>query len=85
MKSEQIKEFLDTRPFKPLRICMSDGVSITIGHPELVWVARDIVAIGTGLDKPTGLPDKVRFCSPEHIVRVEMISKPAARNGRAAR
>lgn len=85
MKPEQIKEFLDTRPFRPVRICMSDGVSIIIPHPELVWVARDIIAIGTGLDKPTSLPDKVRFCAPEHIVRVEIVPKATSRNGRGSR
>jgi len=46
MKAEDLVEILEERPFVPLRLCLSNGCSHEIRHPEMVIVSPDVVVIG---------------------------------------
>lgn len=73
MKPEQLKELLTAEPFVPFRIRMSDGATYEVKHPEMALVSQTVVAIGTGLESPTGVPELVRLCALSHITTVEVV------------
>ena len=76
MSGIEFKELLRRKPFIPLRIHMSDGVTYDIFHPDNIIVGHSRVDIGRGAD-PQGVVDRVDYCSLEHVVRVEELSKKA--------
>jgi len=76
MRPERIQALLRTRPFRPLRICTTDGAKFEVRHPEQVIVSHWDVFIGLEPDPATGLWNRIEICSPLHIVRVERIRSP---------
>jgi hypothetical protein len=78
MKAETIKELLDKRPFKPLRIHMSDKSRFDIKPPEFIIVLRDRLVIGVPENRGTGIMDHLEHCSLLHVTRVEEIEKKNA-------
>ena len=46
MRSDDIRNFLNKRPFQPFRITLTDGLSYDVRHPELVMVGRSEIAVG---------------------------------------
>ena len=73
MKAEDLVEILEERPFVPLRLCLSNGRSHEIRHPEMVIVSPDVVVIGMRGDNGSKLAERVRWCSTAHIVEVEPV------------
>ncbi|HMQ16054.1 MAG TPA: hypothetical protein PKC49_08785 [Phycisphaerae bacterium] len=61
---------MQSAPLEPLEVRLSDGRLFTTGHPELMTVTRTLAVISTarGAD---GVPRKVVFCDPVHIVSIE--------------
>ncbi len=81
--SEVIKTRLNERPFRPLRIIVSEGLSYEINHPDLVWVGWSDVQIGfASPDHPTTYDRTIRIAMA-HVVGLEDIpsSAPAHKNG----
>ena len=65
------KESLDLqreRPFRPLRIFISDGEAYEVRHPEMMLVTRTkvVIALPNGED----VPENTVYCDPVHITRV---------------
>ncbi|MFM7150240.1 MAG: hypothetical protein ACKO23_10400 [Gemmataceae bacterium] len=81
MRAEELTELLRARPFKPLRIHLTDGKSFDIYHPDLVLVLRQRVDIGLQPDPATGVLERVEHCSLLDIVRVERLSPAAVSAG----
>jgi hypothetical protein len=75
MRPEELRELLNTQPFVPLRIHMTDGRTFDINHPDFVLVLRSRVDIGIPQDLESGILDRVEHCSLLHIVRVEKLAK----------
>jgi hypothetical protein len=73
MKPEEIKNFRDAQPFVPFRLCLSDGKTYDIPHPEFLMVTKTILCVGLSDEIPTNLPDAGTWVSPIHVVRVEML------------
>ena len=71
MRPEELKELLETRPFVPVRIQMTDGKVFDIFHPDAVLVLRGRVDIGIPADDQGRIMDRVEHCSLLHVVRVE--------------
>ncbi len=71
MRPEELRDLLRTRPFKPLRIHLTDGSQYDIRHPEMVIVLRQRVDIGVPYDLAAGVAERVEHCSLLHVVRVE--------------
>lgn len=75
MRPEEFRELLNTQPFVPLRIHMTDGQTFDVHHPEWVLVLRSRVDIGIPADSETGILDRVEHCSLLHVVRVEELPR----------
>ena len=72
MRPEDIREFLQRRPFQPIRITLTDGRTYDVRHPELAMVGRSTVAIGVPApDDPSPVYDRRVTVSLLHIMQVE--------------
>ncbi len=72
MRPTQVRDHLKTRPFRPIRVYVSDGSSYEIRHPEMAYVTVSQVLIALEMSEDN-LPDRVVFCDPVHITRIEPI------------
>jgi len=79
MRPEELKELLETEPFVPLRIHLTDGKAFDIYHPDAVLVLRGRVDIGIPTDESGRIMDRVEHCSLLDVVCVEEL-----RDGRPA-
>jgi len=51
MNVTEILSHLRREPFAPIRVCLSDGSSYDVRHPEMALVTRRTVAIALEPDK----------------------------------
>jgi hypothetical protein len=63
--AEEIQARLRERPFRPLRIVASEGLRFDIEHPDLVFVGRRDLTIGT--------PDPTTPTIYDRVVRVALV------------
>lgn len=75
VRISKVHEQLQRRPFRPFRICLSDGTEHVITNPDWVFLLRDTVEIGVG-DPADVLPDRAIHCDPLHITRIEPADRP---------
>ncbi len=75
--AKQIRELLDAKPFKPFRICMSDGTHRDITHPDMAWVTKSTIEVGLNLDAD-GFAEHVARCSILHITQLEDLPETVA-------
>jgi hypothetical protein len=68
----ELKERMDAQPFKPFRICMSDGKSYDITNHDMMFVKRNAVLIGIDLDS-NSIAERLVECALRHITRIEDI------------
>ena len=68
--ARQIKEKLDAQPFKPFRLCMSNGKSYYIPNHDAAWVTAGSVEIGVDLNAQ-GFAENIVRCSILHIATIE--------------
>lgn len=74
--AEDIQARLREKPFKPVRIVVSEGQRFDIHHPDLVFVGRRDLMIGfPGPDNPS-IYDRVTRVALVHIVALEEITVP---------
>ncbi len=73
MTAEDLIELLEERPFRPLRLRLTDGRSYVIRHPETAIVTPSIVAIGLSPANASRLAERVTHCSISHIVEAEPV------------
>ena len=79
MTAEEIKVLVARSAKSPVHIHTTDGAMYLVNHPELVFVSRTLVVIGTGIDQPvTGIPERVAFVPIEQIARIETFPKAVA-------
>ena len=72
MTPETIQKHLLHHPFRPFRVCLSDGTSYEVRQPEMVFVAQREIIIG--LPKPgERFPRHTVDCDLLHITRIEPI------------
>ena len=74
MNAEDIIEVLAERPFVPVRLRLVDGRFHEIRHPEQAVVTRHTIAIAMGGDTDSGVAERIRLCSTEHVVEVEPVT-----------
>lgn len=72
MRASEILGHLRTRPFKAIRIHMSDGASYAVRHPEMMAVTTSVVFIAQPPEKD-GVPERSVYCDPLHVTRIEPI------------
>lgn len=85
MRIRDVRERLDKRPFEPFRICMTDGRTYDVTHPELCMLGRTTVYIGIPDPKLKRVVMRVDQCAIAHIVRFEQLNgrRPRARRKKA--
>jgi hypothetical protein len=72
MNAEEIKRLLTAKPFVPFRLHLSSGKHVDVMHPELAFVSKGTLYLGSPVSDPTiDVPDRVEFISMLHIVRLE--------------
>jgi hypothetical protein len=72
MRPEDIREFLQKKPFQPFRLTLTDGRTYEVPHPEMAMVGRSAVAIGLPApNDPSLIYDRLVTVSLLHIMQVE--------------
>lgn len=75
--AKQLRELLQTKPFKPFRICMSDGTHYEIANHDMAFVTKNTVEVGINLDAE-GFAEYVARCSILHITKLEDLPESVA-------
>jgi hypothetical protein len=70
MRPHDIRNHLRRRPFRPFRLCLSNGDSCDVRHPELMYVSRTEVVVALELGEDD-LPERSAYCDPIHITNIE--------------
>ncbi len=78
---EEIQARLRERPFRPLRIVASEGLRFDIRHPDLVFVGRRDLIIGTPDPETPSLYDRITRVALVHVVALEDLPAAAATSG----
>ena len=73
----ELKERMKAEPFKPFRICMTDGKTYDITNHDMMFVNRNAVFIGINMDD-NDLAERMVQCAILHITRVEDITTAQA-------
>ena len=68
--AEQLREMMRAKPFKPFRICLSDGSSYDITNHDMAMVGRNTVEVGVHPDAQ-GFAALFARCSILHITKLE--------------
>ena len=66
----QLKEMMTANPFRPFRICMSDGKTYDIPNHEAAFVKRNSIEVAIDPDAE-GIAGKFAQCAILHITRIE--------------
>lgn len=43
----ELKKMMNTKPFLPFTVVMSDGTHVTIKHPEMAWLTKHWLYVTT--------------------------------------
>ncbi len=71
IRREDVLENLEKRPFEPFRICMSDGRTYDIAHPDLCIPSRNTAYVGVPDPRLRRTVVRMDQCAYVHIVRFE--------------
>jgi len=74
IRREDVIENLERRPFEPSRVCMSDGRTYDVYHPDLCVPSRTTVYIGVPDPKLRRTVIRMDQCAYVHIVRFEPLN-----------
>jgi hypothetical protein len=78
MTAQTLRDLLTQRPFRPFRLVMSSGQTYEVRHPEMAWLTRTDILVGTDV-ADDGLPGKFKICSLLHVTAVEPIGIVASK------
>jgi hypothetical protein len=83
MAPNDIRNLLKTQPFVPFRMCLSDGQTYDVRHPELVWVGLSALMLGFPAQPDSPFFERWTQIALRHIVRVEPLAghAPGSANG----
>jgi hypothetical protein len=73
----EVRELLQARPFKPFRICLSDGSHYDITNHDMAMVGRTTVEVGVNVDHE-GFAEYFARCAILHITKLEDLTPKAA-------
>ncbi len=75
MRPDDILELLRAQPFEPFRICLTDGATYDIRHPDMAIVQRSRVTVAVpGPRGPDGPAERTVNCALLHITRTEALN-----------
>jgi hypothetical protein len=74
LRPDDIRGLLRQQPFEPFRLCLVDGSSYEIRHPDQIVVGRSTLSIaGTVAQLPEPLADRDVLVALLHVSRLEPI------------
>ena len=73
MNVQTFRDLLGQRPFQPFRLVMSSGQSYEVRHPEMAFLTRTSIFVGTDIAED-GVPDQFRICSLLHVATIEPLA-----------
>jgi len=79
MTPTRIKELLNRKPFRPLRLFLSDGSHHDVPHPEFAWVFGGRIFIGEPSDDAWEADGRVKELAIRHVTRVEELKPRPSR------
>ncbi len=85
IRRQDVLEILTRRPFEPFRICMTDGRTYDIPHPELCVTARNTVYVGVPDLKLRRSVVRMDQCAYAHIVRFEPLNGERTKKARGTK
>jgi hypothetical protein len=71
MAPNDVRGVLKREPFEPFRMCLSDGLSYEVRHPELVWVGLSSLMLGFPAQPDSPFYERAIKIALRHIVRLE--------------
>lgn len=77
MTVQTFREMLTRRPFQPVRVILSSGQVYEIRHPEMAWLTRTSLLVGTDMAEE-GVPAEFKILSLLHITAIEPLTQHAA-------
>jgi hypothetical protein len=69
---------VQTRPFVPFRLIVSEGGSYEVRHPDMIMVARRHVVVGLPAPENDSIAETTHLVALIHVVRVEPLEPAAA-------
>jgi hypothetical protein len=88
VRREELIEAIHTAPFRPFRLCISDGRTFDIRHPEMLMVGRHSASVGVpGARGPEetilAYPEIDRFALVDllHVTGIEALPQPQRQEG----
>ena len=75
--AKQIRELLQAKPFKPFRICMSDGTHYDITNHDMAFIGQNTVEVGININAD-GFAEYFARCSILHITKFEDLPETVA-------
>ncbi len=74
MKQNELRELIHNSAHRPVRICMDDGRTFEISHPDFALAAPEAIILVSGPGHDFGV--NFVICWFDHISRVEVRDNP---------
>jgi len=68
--AKDIKELMETKPFRPFKIYLSDGSSYEVSNHDMALVSKNYVEVGIRPDTD-GIVERIVSCAILHISRID--------------
>ena len=78
MTISRLREYLEERPFRPIRIYLSDGSFHDIPHPEFAWLIGSRMYVAKVVKERGPDDPQVKELSVLHVTRVESLPAKGA-------
>ncbi len=79
MPPQDLQKKLQSRPFRPFRIYLSDGAAYDVMHPELLMLGRRSMVLGVASRPEATLYERTIDIDLIHVVRMEQIEATTQR------
>ena len=73
MTQAEMRNFIRNSAQQPFRVCLADGVSYKVSHPDFAAVSPDSLLLIAGPGHE--LSAEFIICPLDHIIRVEVLKK----------
>ena len=79
MTANRLKELLGRKPFRPIRLFLSDGSHHDVPHPEFAWVFGGRIFVGEPSDDAWDAEGRVKELALLHVTRTEELKPRQSR------
>jgi hypothetical protein len=77
-RPQEIQARLRERPFRPIRLVVSEGLRYDINHPELLLVGQRDLIIGHPSPEDPKVYDRITRVAMVHLVGIEDLPTPTS-------